>query len=197
MTTFRLIRDGELEPARATEADLADAAALGPDQGARRLYRRRLLRAIAAETLDVHPDLVAIERAPHGGVTIAGPRALCASLADRGPWTALALSEHPVGVDVEIHPPDREPPFDLLQPLEQEAILTDPEPRRLFLRFWTAREAYLKAQGRGLDVMPDRVRAARRDREVALIEPGHPIAFATIVEREDAIAAIVELDGAA
>ncbi len=193
MTLFRLIRDGEVQPARATEADLADAAKLGPEHGARRLYRRRLLRAVAAEALEVHPDLIVIERQPHGGVRIAGPKPLHASLSGRGEWTALAISDNPVGVDVEIHPPDREPPFDLLQPLEQEAILADPEPRRLFLRFWTAREAYLKAQGRGLDVMPDQVRAARRGEEVALVETGRPIAFAVIHQRDDAISAIVEL----
>jgi phosphopantetheinyl transferase len=193
-TVFRLIREGEGEPsARATSADLADAAELGAEQGARRLWRRRWLRTLAAEALDVHPDIIAIERLPHGGVRIAGPRALYASVSGRGAWTALALCENPVGVDVELYPPEREPPFDLLQPLEQDVILSDPEPRRLFLRFWTAREAYLKAQGRGLDVMPDRVRAARRGQEVALIEEGHDIAFATITECDDAIAAIVEL----
>jgi hypothetical protein len=34
---------------------------------------------------------------------------------------------------------------------------------------------------------------ARRGQEVALIEEGHDIAFATITECDDAIAAIVEL----
>jgi 4'-phosphopantetheinyl transferase len=173
--------------------DLADAALLGAQTGAQRLKHRRLLRALAAEVLDVHPDAVTFERAASGAVRVVGPRPLFASVSGSGPWTALAVSHHPVGVDVEVHPPEREPPFDLLQPMEQEAILADPEPRRLFLHFWTAREAYLKAQGRGLDVMPDTVRAARRDTDVALIEAGRPIVFAQIIEREDAIAAIVEL----
>ncbi len=191
---FRLIHDSEGEPsARATADDLADAATMGEDRGARRLWRRRWLRAVTAQTLGVHPDIIEIERLATGGCAIRGPVPLYASLSGRGAWTAVALAEHSVGVDVELYPPERDPPFDLLQPLEQDAILADSEPRRLFLRFWTAREAYLKAQGRGLDVMPEKVRAARRGEEVALIEAGHPLAFATVIERGDAIAAIVEL----
>lgn len=190
---FRLYDEGEGAPARATAEDLADAALLGRDTGAKRLKRRRLLRALAAEVLGVHPDLVTLDRAGTGAVRVTGPDPLFTSVSGCGRWTALAVARHPVGVDVEIHPPEREPPFDLLQPLEQEAILADPQPRHLFIRFWTAREAYLKAQGRGFDIMPDKVRAARRDTEVALIEDGRPIVFAQIIEREDAIAAIVEL----
>lgn len=193
MASFRLIRTEEGKPARATAEDLADAAVLGPDQGAARLMRRRLLRALAAETLGVHPDTVAIERLPTGGLRIAGPERLYASVSGRDGWTALGLAVHPVGVDVETYPPQDPPAFDLLHPLEQETILDDANPRRLFLRFWAAREAYLKAKGRGFDVMPSQVRAARRDAEVALIEPGQPVAIARIMERDEAIAAIVEL----
>jgi phosphopantetheinyl transferase len=192
-TVFRLYAEGEGTPARATAEDLADAALLGRDTGAQRLKHRRLLRALAAEVLGVYPDRVTFERAATGAVRVTAPDSLFTSVSGCGRWTALAVARHPVGVDVEIHPPEREPPFDLLQPLEQEAILADPQPRHLFIRFWTAREAYLKAQGRGFDIMPDKVRAARRDTEVALIEEGRPIVFAHIVEREDAIAAIVEL----
>ena len=194
---FRLLKQGEGTSARPTAEDLQDAAALGQEAGARRLERRRRLRALAAETLGVHPDAVRIERRADGTLRITEPEPLYASVAGRGAWTALALGPRPVGVDVETCPSDTEPPFDLLQPLEQDAILADPDPPRLFLRFWAAREAYLKADGRGLGVMPDRVRAAQRDEAVALIEQGRPIAIARLVEREDAIAAIVELEAEA
>ena len=190
---FRLVREGEGAPAHATPDDLADAAVLGPEGGAKRLMHRRLLRAMAAEFLDVHPDQLRFHREPSGLVRITEPQPLYASIAARGVWTALAIAPHPVGVDVELYPPDRDPPFDLLQQLEQDVILADPDPAGRFLRFWTAREAYLKADGRGLSVMPDQVRAAQRHSEVALIEAGRPIAIARIVERDDAIAAIVEL----
>ena len=191
---LRLIREDEARPARPTADDLADAAILGAEQGARRLRRRGLLRALAAEALEVHPDIIAFVREGSGLVRITAPEPCFASLSERGRWTALVIAEHPVGVDVEIYPPEREPPFDLLHPFEQEQILGSSDPERSFLRFWTAREAYLKAEGRGLDVEPSTVRAGRRGDEVVLVEAGRPLAFASIVEREDAIAAIVELN---
>jgi len=193
---FRLIREGEGAPAHALPEDLADAAALGLERGARRLMRRRLLRALAAEILDLHPDALRFHREASGLVKLIAPELLHVSVADRGAWTALAVAPHPVGVDIDLYPPDRDPPFDLLQPRERDIILADPDPARLFLRFWTAREAYLKADGRGLSVMPDRVRAAQHHAEavlIALIEEGRPITIARIVERDDAVAAIVEL----
>jgi len=107
------------------------------------------------------------------------------------------MSSRPVGVDVEAYAPDLDPPLGLLQPEEQNAILAGPDPMRLFLRFWTAREAYLKAGGRGLSVMPDQIRAEERDGGVALIEAGRPVALAELIECGDAIAAIVELSPAA
>jgi phosphopantetheinyl transferase len=193
--TFRLIRQDEAPPARPTADDLADAVALGPEQGARRLRRRGQLRAFAAEILEVHPDSIRFEREPTGRVRITAPTPRLASLSERGTWTAMALAEYPIGVDVEVYPPDRDPPFDLLDPFEQEQILAAEDPARMFLHFWTAREAYLKAQGRGLDVEPGAIRAGRRGEAVALVEAGKPLVFARIVERDDAIAAIVELTG--
>ena len=190
---FRLIRDDEARGAHPTADDLADAGLLGPDQGAKRLRRRGLLRALAAEVLAAHPDRISFERSGTGQVRITAPEPRFASLSERGRWTTLAISQHPVGVDVELYPPEREPPFDLLHPSEQEQILASSDPERLFLGYWTAREAYLKAQGRGLDVEPSAIRAGRRGEDVVLVETGRPLAFARIVEREDAIAAIVEL----
>jgi 4'-phosphopantetheinyl transferase len=200
---FRLLHDGECAPARATPDDLADAARLGPTQGALRLMRRRRIRGLAAEILDVHPDRIRFEREPDGRARIIAPEPLYASVAGRGAWTALAVAPRPVGVDVETYPAvdwppgdgqaGEGPPLDLLQLEEQDAILADPDPSRMFLRFWTAREAYLKADGRGLSVMPEKVRAANRLSEVSLIEAGRPAVTARLVERDDAIAAIVEL----
>jgi len=196
-TEFRLVREGEGQPACATCEDRIDAAPKGADGGWDRLMRRRLLRAMAADVLDRHPDAVRFERGAEGRVRITGPERLYTSVAGRGGWTALAMSSRPVGVDVEAYAPDLDPPLGLLQPEEQNAILAGPDPMRLFLRFWTAREAYLKAGGRGLSVMPDQIRAEERDGGVALIEAGRPVALAELIECGDAIAAIVELSPAA
>lgn len=188
---FRLVGEGEGAQARATAEDLADAAALGPARGAVRLRRRRLLRALAAEVLEAHPDAVRFERLADGRTRILAPRPLYSSVAGRGGWTALAVASDPVGVDVELWPPEPGPPLALLHPLEQAEISASVDPARVFLHFWTAREACLKADGRGLSVAPEQVRAARRDDAVALIEAGRPDRLARLIERGDAIAAIV------
>ena len=93
-------------------------------------------------------------------------------------------------------PPEPNLPLELLDASERDEILASAAPERLFLRYWTAREAYLKAQRRGLDTELSAVRASRREDVVVLLETGRPPATACFVEREDAIAAIVELTDA-
>lgn len=193
MTAFRLLREDEGRPVPATAADLADAAELGPARGAERLARRRLLRGFAAEVAGVHPDAVAVERLGTGQVRITAPEPRYASLAQRGPWVALAISEVPVGVDVETCPAENPLPLHLLHPDERREIEAATDPGALFLRFWTAREAWLKAQGRGLDVELGALRARASGKVVLVGEPGGPAALARIIERDNAIAAIVEL----
>ena len=188
---FRLLRAGEGPLAKALPEDLADAATLGSERGAARLLRRRLLRSLTAEMLAVHPDRIRFERGETGRVQVVAPEPLFASESGRGCWTALALAPHPVGVDVETWPPQTPMPLDLLHPLERDEILAAPDPGRTFLRFWTAREAWLKSDGRGFAVMPDQVRATAAEDGVGLDE-GRAKGLARIVEREDAIAAIVE-----
>lgn len=139
---------------RASAADLADAALWpGPERGAARLVRRRLLRALAAAVLDVHPDRVAATRDRAGRPALSAPAALHASVARHEGWAALALSPRPVGVDLEAARPADPLPLDLLPPAEAAALRAEPDAEaraRRFARLWCAREAYLKAAGLGL-----------------------------------------------
>lgn len=196
MTAFRLIWEAEAQPARPTAEDLADAAPLGVGQGARRLMRRGLLRALAAEVLGVHPGAVVFERLSTNRVRVIAPEPRYVSLAQRGTWIALAISQAPVGVDVEQDPGEDPLPLNLLHPDERAEIEAAADPRRLFLHYWTAREAWLKAQGRGLDVELASIRASQTGPFTTLTEGGGASGRAQIIEREDAIAAIVELPSA-
>lgn len=186
-----------LSLARATPQDLADAAALGPERGAARLYRRRLLRAFAARTLAVHPDAVGIARNDSGGVAITGPTPLFASVSGRDGWTALALSEHPVGVDVESRPAETPLPLDLLHPRERDHLrgLEGAAANLAFLRFWTAREAYVKATGAGLPIELSRIEARDdgKGQEVLLREDGVVRARACPAVTDDYVAAVVQI----
>ena len=190
--------EAALARTRATLEDMADAAPLGPRLGAFRLYRRRLLRSLAAEMLGAEPGAVRIERRPEGGLFIAAPELLHASVAASGDWTALALARHPIGVDVEMLTETHSVPLDLLHPAEREALLERDEADRsiAFLRFWTAREAYCKAQGRGLPAELSTIRAADDGDGVILFEEGRAPKQATLTITADLICAVVEYPNA-
>ena len=64
---------------------------------------------------------------------------------------AVAVSNQPIGIDIETV---RTFKFDLVKktmnPLEQEAILSAPQPDWAFTRLWTRKEAFLKMKGTGI-----------------------------------------------
>ncbi len=157
------------------------------------------MRAFAARRLGVHPDEIGIERKDGAGVAITAPMPLFASVAGRGGWTALALSEHPIGLDVETRPTDTPLPLDLLHPHERDHLLAlDDVTRNLtFLRFWAAREAYVKATGAGLPARLSRIEA-RDDGDgqgALLLEDGVVCACACLTITDDYVVAVVEIGG--
>ena len=189
--------EAALWSAPATADDLADAAPLTPSLGAARLHRRRLLRAYAARTLGVGSDEIRIERGRAGGQRIVAPELLFASIAARGAWTAIALSSHQMGVDIETRLVEQPLPTALLHPREKDVLakLSGADRDLAFLRFWTAREAYLKAAGRGLPAELSSVEA-KDDPDgqgVLLIETDVVHARATVTLTEDLVVAVVEL----
>ena len=75
------------------------------------------------------------------------------SLAHSGGLVLCALSDCPIGCDLELHRPRR----DLLSlaeryfsPAEAAALRSAADPTTLFLRLWTAKEAFVKCTGEGL-----------------------------------------------
>jgi hypothetical protein len=118
-------------------ADLAHAAATrAADGGAARLWRRRLLRALAARRLGAHPDEIVFAPGEPRPARLLSPAPLFLSGASRGPWTVVAVGPEPLGVDIELTGGDI------------EALGGPPEDA---LRRWTAAEAYVKASGCSLD----------------------------------------------
>jgi 4'-phosphopantetheinyl transferase len=83
-----------------------------------------------------------------------------------GGCTALALAREPVGVDVARE--DGGPlPFDVLSLPDRQEFAACPDEasrRRLFMRIWAAKEAYLKALGTGLMRDPATVSIRGADR---------------------------------
>ncbi|WP_315833210.1 4'-phosphopantetheinyl transferase family protein [Bradyrhizobium prioriisuperbiae] len=120
--------------------------------GARRLLARILQRP---------PEALRFSTTAHGKPVLSPPvPALDFSISHARGVVAVAVAQHPVGVDVE---PLRA--FDgmdgmsdlVLSPQEQANLRSASAPLRprLFLRYWTLKEALLKAAGAGFSIAPN------------------------------------------
>lgn len=84
---------------------------------------------------------------PYGRPELEGREDLWFSLSHSGPWIVCAVAEQPVGVDVELPRDGYAAIARRFFSPEETAQLRDETD---FLRVWTAKEAFLKALGRGL-----------------------------------------------
>lgn len=158
------------DPARA-------AALLGPDSIHvwRFPYRhddgRDPFRALLSAYLDIDVSRVVFIDGPHGRPSLAPPhQSLAVNWSHSGDWAVLAVARDlPVlGIDIECPRPRRRAldlarrffhpdEYDLLCRLPSDLV------ESAFLRFWTAKEAVLKALGEGLRFGLHRIRFTLRD----------------------------------
>jgi 4'-phosphopantetheinyl transferase len=131
---------------------------------------RAFLRGLLAQRLGIDPSAVVLSATPRGKPYLAGPGPAF-SLSHAGDHTIVALSDsHAVGADIEaLHrlPADDTALADLVTlcctPSEAEALLGQPDQRRRFLRFWTAKEARMKLTGEGMSLVPRRIALQHAD----------------------------------
>jgi phosphopantetheinyl transferase len=182
---------------RWTAQDMRDSATVGVDRGARRLERLGRIRLLAAHAIGVHPDTIRLERRQNRGLRIVAPERIYVSDSGREALGAVAISDGPVGIDVEEFPPEGPLPVDLLHAEERDFLdAVEPSMRdRVFLRFWTAREAYLKAIEQGLAESLSVICARNRDPgTVELKREGIGIAHVQTIERQNCVAALATPD---
>lgn len=123
---------------------------------------RGYLRSILAECLDMTPEGLDIKRHEHGKLYLKGDPVYFNLTHSAGTGVIAVSEEHPVGVDLEFVNRktkvlevassvlvDRE--LDYLEATRAE------DRERVFLYFWTAKEAYLKLLGTGLSLEPKKV----------------------------------------
>jgi phosphopantetheinyl transferase len=159
---------------RPASEDLADCAVVGIDRGGWRLDRLGRIRLLSAHAMGIHLDEIRLQRREKRGLAIVAPKRTYVSDTSRGAWGAVAIAGTPVGIDVEEFPTDGPLPLNLLHAEEREFLMAlDPITREhAFLRFWTAREAYLKAAGLGLAEVLDTVRACAREGGIVELKRG-------------------------
>jgi 4'-phosphopantetheinyl transferase len=175
-------------PAEETPAlfDLLDAVERDRYAGYRRdvdkqrfLTGRSLIRAVAAAALDVAPADVALDSScfdcgkPHGKPKVVGS-SLEVSISHSGDWVVLAAVDGaPVGVDVE---EVRAAAVDDLagnsfSPAEQAAFRMVPEPEKqaAFFTYWARKEAVLKATGKGMWVVMNKLTLTGHDEPTRVV----------------------------
>ncbi|MBV8851360.1 MAG: 4'-phosphopantetheinyl transferase superfamily protein [Methylobacteriaceae bacterium] len=167
-----------------TETERAEADTLAASHRTAFLARRRLLRRAVALRLGIAPGEVLIARDAQGAPCIISPsKPIFVSLASRGEFVAIALSDRPVGVDVEmIGGRLPEPAWNILHPSEREWLSkqrTDDQANQ-FLALWCVKEAYLKAIGLGLRREATEIAVSvLNEPDVSIADSGRPVALST------------------
>lgn len=147
----------EATPAAALPAAwLVETAARPGNLGERSLVRRAVARDIIAMQFAVPVARVALEHDGRGRPAISGGAAALAgvhlSYATRDGAVLVALDRRPLGADVERIESLPDIPWNVLHPLERDALRSCPEAERnaAFHLLWAGKEACLKASGEGL-----------------------------------------------
>lgn len=158
-----------------------NSLAIGPVRCAWRPYRHgtaaeALVRPWLAEALDVPADALSLQRDPHGRPRLGAPfGGFDASWSHSGDRLLVALADGvQLGADLELLRPrpraqalaDR-----FFTGAEATALAALPDAIReaTFVRLWCAKEAVLKAHGRGIAFGLDRLEFAERDGTWSLV----------------------------
>jgi 4'-phosphopantetheinyl transferase len=170
---------GEVDNLAATQIERVEAEALVPNMRAAFLARRRLLRRAVAKRLAVNPGDVLVAKDAQGAPRITSAREpLFVSLAARGELIAIAISDRPVGIDVEPIDTCLPPPaWNILHRSEREWLSrqTPASQAESFLTLWCVKEAYLKALGLGLGREPAEIAVSFANSEqVHIADAGRP-----------------------
>ncbi len=153
LVVWHVNRDDRVTPARPSADDLADAAQAA--DGAGRLWRRGLARALIAHLAGCHPDAVGFDRGAAGAPLVTTPTGWHISLSGRGADAVIAAGRVALGVDGE--PLDAATLLpDMLSPEETDHIasLAIGDRPAQWLRRWTAKEAVAKLIGEPRHIAP-------------------------------------------
>lgn len=116
-----------------------------------------LRHALRERGLD--PDAVRVEPGAHGKPYLPDVPNVCFNLSHSGEYALCAVSDHPVGCDVEkLAAPELRVAERFFAPEELALLRAEHDAAaqaRLFYRLWTLKESFLKATGLGLSLPLD------------------------------------------
>ena len=137
-------------------SDYCDEARPGASDRSYFLARRAALRSLVGLQTGHRAEDVLIGYDAPGAPRVRAPEGIFVSVSGRGPLAALAVANAPVGVDIELCSASVDIIEDVLHVDERQqlAMVRADEQQAEFLRIWTAKEAFLKALGTGLNIEP-------------------------------------------
>ena len=161
---------------------------------------RAWIRQELGRALDQSADSVTIAAEPGGRLFLPGHPGFDFNLSHTGGWIALGICQDGrIGVDIEtVDPtfPALEIAAEFFLPEEREWISQGTVDR--FFHLWTAKEALMKASGRGMSLPPDKILVTIRDAHPAMVtnlETRDTFRVTTWPGPGDTIAAVVRVTG--
>jgi 4'-phosphopantetheinyl transferase len=139
---------------------------------------RCLLRHALAAHLETDPESIRLGYSANGKPFLEGGSDLSFNLSHAGPHLMVAMARgRRLGVDLEPDPSESlisEVADVVLSPPERAALAGTARPERVtwFGSMWTRKEAFIKADGRGMDLPLERIDVMTDPGSVRLLDPG-------------------------
>lgn len=110
-----------------------------------------ILRRLLSKYLDCSPEIILFEKGASGKPFVSNVPEISFNITYSGAMILLAFSQRPVGIDIELIRPVRRYAIakKFFSPHECD-ILQQANSKEFFFQLWTAKEAALKADGRGI-----------------------------------------------
>ncbi|PYG85690.1 4'-phosphopantetheinyl transferase [Ruminiclostridium sufflavum DSM 19573] len=124
----------------------------------RALVGNLLSRYVICRSLNIKNTNIAFEKNEYGKPFLSGHYKAHFNISHSGSWVACAISDYPVGIDVEVmKPTDLEIARRFFSNEEYTALTNQPdeEKQAYFFKLWTLKESYIKAVGKGLSIPLD------------------------------------------
>lgn len=119
----------------------------------RSLFAEILLRYGLKIHFGMEGDVIQFETNEYGKPRLKGCEGIHFNVSHSGDWVICAISSEQVGVDVE---QVKEKNLDIAERFyaeeEYQTLLQYEHPSELFYRYWTLKESYVKAEGKGMSI---------------------------------------------
>lgn len=135
----------------------------------RSLFAALLLRYALKKHYGIEGTDIEIEKNEYGKPELKNQKDIYFNVSHSGDWVICALSSYPVGVDVELNKEhDIEIAKRFYSEKEYKTLLESDNAKELFITYWTLKESYVKAEGKGMSIPFDSFSFDIKDRGIDL-----------------------------